>query len=49
MKVKRHDGKTGYISMGFAAICDVLRKVDPKKDLPAEVKFVRSGSSWTMV
>lgn len=48
LRVERPDKTTGYISMGFAPICDVLGQVDKKKDLPAEIKFTKSGSSWML-
>lgn len=49
LRVERSDKSTGYISMGFTPICEALKQVDPKKDLPAEIKFSKSGSSWVMV
>lgn len=48
LRVERPNHTTGYISMGFAPICDALRQVDPKKDLPGEVLFTKTGSSWIM-
>lgn len=48
LRVKRANGETGYISMGFTPICDALRKLDPKKDLPGEIRFTKSGGSWLM-
>ncbi len=49
MRIERSDKSTGYISMGFAPICEALSQVDPKKDLPAEIKFDKSGSSWVLL
>ncbi len=49
LRVRRANKKTGYISMGFTPICEALHKVDPKKDLPAEIKFTKKGASWIMV
>ncbi len=49
LRVKCPDGKTGYISMGFAPICAALKTVDVKKELPAEIKFIKKGASWIMV
>lgn len=49
LRVERKDKSTGYISMGFAPICEALAQVNPKKDLPAEIKFTKSGASWMLV
>lgn len=49
LRIKRKNGETGYISMGFAPIVDALQKLDYKKDLPGELKFTKSGTSWIMV
>ncbi len=49
MRVKCKDGKTGYINMGFQAICDALRTVDVKKELPAEITFVKKAGGWIMI
>lgn len=49
MRIERKDGTTGYISMGFTPICDALKQVDPKKELPADIRFEKTGSSWNMV
>lgn len=49
MRIERKDGSTGYVSMGFTPICDALKQVDPKKELPADIRFEKSGSSWIMV
>ncbi len=48
LRVKRPNGKTGYISMGFAPICEALKTVDPKKELPADITFDKVGASWIM-
>ncbi len=49
MRVRCPDKRTGYINMGFQAICDALRSVDPKKELPAEIKFTKRAGGWIMI
>lgn len=48
MRVQLPDKSTGYINMGFAPIVEALRHVDTKKDLPADVRFVKQNNSWLM-
>ncbi len=49
LRIKRPNNETGYINMGFEPIVQALKKLDWKKDLPGELKFTKSGSSWIMV
>ncbi len=48
LRVTKPDKKTGYISMGFKPICDVLKTVDVKKELPSQITFTKIGGSWNM-
>ncbi len=48
MRVRKPDKSSGYINMGFQAICDALRGVDVKKELPSEITFTKVSGGWIM-